>query len=98
MDRDRLSTELLTLERKLRMLLKEYKILKSDHEKLKAENLDLKLLVGEKDKRLNDFHNKIKISTIVDSISTGDQEASEVKKKIDNYIREIDKCMEYLHK
>ena len=59
---------------------------------------ELKNLLDLKEQQILDFQNKIKISTIVDSISVGESEATEVKNKIDDYIKEIDKCINQLSK
>lgn len=65
---------------------------------LKNKNEELKNLLNSKEQQIQDFQNKIKISTIVDSISVGDSEATEVKIKIDDYIKEIDNCINQLSK
>ena len=97
MKRDRLNSELQALERKIRFLLKEYNTLKKEIEETKEENLSLKNIISLKEKQLSDFQNKINISTIVDSITTGESEVSEVKEKLNEYIKEIDKCIRYLN-
>ena len=71
---------------------------KKNNEDLKNQNMELKSLLNSKEQQILDFQNKIKISTIVDSISVGDSEATEVKNKIDDYIKEIDKCINQLSK
>lgn len=98
MKRDRLNTELQNLERKIRFLLNEYHELQKEHDSLKEENQGLKEIISSKDKQLLDFQNKLNITTIVDSIETGESEASEVKNKLNEYIKEIDKCIQYLNK
>ena len=98
MKRDRLNNELQTLERKIRLLMTEYNQEKKNSEDLKNQILELKSLLSAKEQQILDFQNKIKISTIVDRISVGDSEATEVKSKIDDYIKEIDKCINQLSK
>lgn len=98
MKRDRLNTELQNLERKIRFLLNEYHSLQKEHESLKEENHSLKETIASKDKQLLDFQNRLNITTIVDSIETGESEVSEVKNKLSEYIKEIDKCIQYLNK
>ncbi len=71
---------------------------KKFNEDLKTQNAELKGLLRSKEEQISDFQNKIKISTIVDSISVGESEATEVKDKIDDYIKEIDKCINQLSK
>ena len=98
MKRDRLNNELQTLERKIRLLITQYSQEKKNAEDLKIQNQELQDLLTAKDQQISDFQNKIKISTIVDSISVGNSEATEVKSKIDDYIKEIDKCINQLSK
>jgi hypothetical protein len=98
MKRDRLNTELQALERKIRLLLSQHLGVKKQLENLQHENLELRALIGQKERQMEDFKNKIKISTIVDSISVEDEEASEVRNKIDEYIKEIDRCIHQLAK
>ena len=98
MKRDRLNNELNTLERKIRLLMTQYTQEKKNSEDLEIQNQELKKLLTAKDQQISDFQNKIKISTIVDSISVGESEAAEVKNKIDDYIKEIDKCINQLSK
>jgi chromosome segregation ATPase len=98
MKRDRLNNELQTLERKIRLLLTQYTQEKKEKEELRNKYAELKSLLDTKEQQIQDFQNKIKISTIVDSISVGDSEAAEVKIKIDDYIKEIDKCINQLSK
>ena len=98
MKRDRLNNELQTLERKIRLLITQYTQEKKNSEDLKYQNQELKELLTAKEQQISDFQNKIKISTIVDSISVGETEATEVKNKIDDYIKEIDKCINQLSK
>ena len=98
MKRDRLNNELQTLERKIRLLLTQYSQEKKSNDDLINKNVELKNLLDSKEQQIRDFQNKIKISTIVDSISVGESEATEVKIKIDDYIKEIDKCINQLSK
>ncbi|MGF1636086.1 MAG: hypothetical protein ACFCUU_03365 [Cyclobacteriaceae bacterium] len=97
MKRDRLNTELQALERRIRMLLSELNSLNNDLSSLKNENLELRSVINAKDAQIADFQNKNNISTIVDGISTGDVQVSEVKEKLNDYIKEIDKCIKYLN-
>ncbi len=98
MKRDRLNNELQALERKIRLLITQYSQEKKTNENLTIQNIELKSLLNSKEQQIQDFQNQIKISTIVDSISVGDSEATEVKNKIDDYIKEIDSCINQLSK
>ena len=96
MEQDILKTNLAGLERKLLVLINEHKSLKEEIKTLKTENQELKSGVKSRDEQLFNFKNQIKISKIVDNINPEDGSVSELKKKVDDYIREIDKCIAHL--
>lgn len=96
MDQELLKTNLQGLERKILVLVNEHKSLKEEIKALKTENQELKSNLKSRDEQLFNFKNQIKISKIVDNLSPEDGNASELKKKVDDYIREIDKCIAFL--
>jgi hypothetical protein len=96
MDQELLKTNLSGLERKILVLVSEHKNLKEELKGLKRENLELKTAVRVRDEQIAGFHNQLKITKIVDSIDPEDGSVSELKKKVDDYIREIDKCIAHL--
>jgi len=96
MDQELLKTNLNGLERKILVLVTEHKNLKEELKGLKRENQELKEAVRARDEQIAGFHNQLKITKIVDSINPEDGSASELKKKVDDYIREIDKCIAHL--
>jgi hypothetical protein len=96
MDQELLKTNLNGLERKILVLVNEHKNVKDELKGLKRENQELKEAVRARDEQIAGFHNQLKITKIVDSINPEDGSASELKKKVDDYIREIDKCIAHL--
>jgi uncharacterized coiled-coil DUF342 family protein len=96
MDQELLKTNLNGLERKILVLVNEHKNLKDELKGLKRENQELKEAVRARDEQITGFHNQLKITKIVDSINPEDGNAPELKKKVDDYIREIDKCIAHL--
>ena len=96
MDQELLKTNLTGLERKILVLVNEHKTVKDELKGLKRENQELKEAVRARDEQIAGFHNQLKITKIVDSINPEDGSASELKKKVDDYIREIDKCIAHL--
>jgi hypothetical protein len=96
MDQELLKSNLNGLERKLQVLIGEHKGLKDELTSLKIENQELKSAVKVRDEQLFNFKNQIKITKIVDHINPEDGSSSELKRKVDEYIREIDKCIAYL--
>jgi regulator of replication initiation timing len=96
MDQEALKTNLNGLERKILVLLSEHKATKDEVKRLKLENYELKTDLSRRDDQLHNFKNQIKITKIVDHINPEDGSVSELKRKVDEYIREIDKCIAHL--
>ena len=96
MDQELLKTNLSGLERKILVLVNEHKNLKEEVKTLKKENQEQKAALRIRDEQISGFHNQLKITRIVDSLSPEDGSVSELKKKVDDYIREIDKCIAHL--
>ena len=78
------------------MLVGEHKSLKEQVQLLKQENQELKSGLRSRDEQLLNFKNQIKISKIVDNLNPEDGSSSELKKKVEEYIREVDRCIAYL--
>lgn len=96
MDQELLKTNLAGLERKILVLVSEHKNLKDQIRRLEAENVDLKAAIKARDEQIIGFHNQLKITKIVDNLHPEDGSVLELKKKVDEYIREIDKCIAHL--
>jgi regulator of replication initiation timing len=96
MDQEALKTSLNGLERKILVLLNEHKALKEELKGLKLENHELRTDLKKRDDQLSHFKNQIKITKIADHINPEDGSVSELKRKVDEYIREIDKCIAHL--
>jgi len=96
MDQEALKANLNGLERKILVLLNEHKMLKDELKGAKLENHELKTSLKSRDEQLSNFRNQIKITKIVDYINPEDGSVSELRRKVDEYIREVDKCIAYL--
>ncbi len=96
MDQEALKANLNGLERKILVLLGEHKTLKDELRGMNLENHELKASLKTREEQLSNFKNQIKITKIVDHINPEDGSASELKRKVDEYIREVDKCIAYL--
>jgi hypothetical protein len=96
MDQEVLKSNLSGLERKLLVLLNDHKNLKEEVKALKQENQELKSAVKVREEQISGFHNQLKITKIVDNLHPEDGSVSDLKKKVDEYIREIDKCIAHL--
>jgi chromosome segregation ATPase len=96
MDQEALKANLNGLERKIMMLLNDQKALKDEIRTIKLENHELRTDLRKRDEQLANFKNQIKITKIVDYINPEDESISELKRKVDEYIREIDKCIAHV--
>ena len=96
MEQEFLNTSLNGLERKMVVLLNDHKSLKHEVTTLKSENSELKQFLRQRDDQLEGFRNQIKITKIVDNIHPEDGSVSDLRKTVDDYIREIDKCIAHL--
>ena len=96
MDQESLKANLGGLERKIMMLLNDQKSLKDEIRTIKLENHELRTDLRKRDEQMSNFKNQIKITKIVDYINPEDESISELKRKVDEYIREIDKCIAHV--
>jgi hypothetical protein len=96
MDQELLKSNLSGLERKILVLISEHKTIKEELKAVKTENHELKAAVRKRDEQISSFHNQLKITKIVDNLHPENGSVSELKKKVDDYIREIDKCIAHL--
>ena len=96
MEKDQFIKELTLLERKIKLFINEHQSVQEELRILKGENDNLKASLKRKEQQIGDFQNQNKISTIVDNIATGGEEAAELKQYINEYIKEIDKCIAQL--
>src|SRR3954463_14972743 len=96
MNNEGILSKLEALEGKLQMLTKEYNALKTEFRAVREENKQLKALKERQNEDLKNFQNQDKISKIVSSIAEDTQKSTELKLKINEYIKEIDKCIAHL--
>ncbi len=98
MEQNGLKAQLTSLERKMKLLINDYQQAKKEVEQLQSENNSLKSAAQEKEEQINSFQNTIKIGKIVGSIDAEESSSSDLKNRVDEYIREIDKCIAHLNK
>ena len=85
------------IEIKLNNLLSSYKKVKSINSNLKEENANLLLEIEQKNIEINTLKDKIKIISISKSVDVSKGDIRQTKLKINEYIREIDKCIAQLN-
>jgi len=96
MQKNQLNTALQSLERRLILLITKHKNLTGETEILKSQNQELKQLLKAKEDQIENFNNKDKISKLVDSMVASGNNTTELKQVINEYIKEIDKCIVHL--
>ncbi len=85
------------IEKKLSNLLSSYENLKDKNLKLKLENDKLISKIEDNNKIINSLNDKIKIMSISKSVDVSKNDIKQTKLKINEYIREIDKCIAQLN-
>ena len=96
MDKQLLIGKIENLEVRIKHLLIGYKELKEELKNSKEQIKSLKEVIGNQNEELKNFQNQLKISRIVSSMAESTRNSSELKLKINEYIKEIDKCIAHL--
>ena len=86
-----------TIRSKVNKLVGALQSLESENEKLKAKQAELANTIDQQNKLIDELNDKNKSVFIADSINKTEG-SSNVKKRIDEMVREIDKCIELLNK
>lgn len=86
-----------TVKHKLLTLIKRYELVQEEMRLVKEENRELVELIQRKDGLISDFQNREKINKIANSVTEeGAERTTELKKKINEYIKEIDRCIAHI--
>ena len=96
MSDENLKQELSTLERKVKLLISEHQKLKDELVNSQRENEQLRSQLNVKQGELSNFQNKFKISKLVGNMVFDTEDTKELKVVLDEYIKEIDKCIAHL--
>lgn len=80
---------------KLQLLLKQYNRLQKENERLKEELLESRNKETETSHRMQELQQQISILKVASGDMT-EKDKKEFEKKINQYIREIDKCISFL--
>ncbi|MDN3669963.1 hypothetical protein QWY93_11560 [Echinicola jeungdonensis] len=88
--------ELQKLERLSAQVTRKLHHLQEENQSLKEELEKKEQLLEEKEASLDYFKNQIKISKIVNNLPVENVDSAELRNRINNYIKEIDKIITYL--
>ena len=91
-----LNTHIIHLHEKLQLLIRAYKQLQKENGKLQKEIAVLQS--DQKDKNIQLAHLEQKVAAVqLTGGSQNEAEKAQLQKKIDTYLKEIDKCLALLH-
>jgi len=83
------------INEKLQQLLKQYRVSQKETEKLKKELADIKSLQNEKIRQMEELEQKVAIlKTATNNLNEADKK--DLEKRLNQYIREIDRCIAML--
>lgn len=92
-----IENQILSIEKKLVKLVDQQDNLKQTNVSLRQENEDLKALVSKQTEQISELENKIKMLKIAKSLEQTGEGNTEVKRKITEFVKEIDKCIALLN-
>ncbi len=84
------------LEQQVARLIAHYQASQKSLDEARYVIKHLQSVIDEKDTEIKNFQNRDNISKIVNTIAAESADTTELKLKINEYIREIDKCIAYL--
>ena len=84
------------LEKRVGQLIKAYELEKAKSAQLLDTNKSLEQEIEALKGKISDFQNQDKIAKIVSSTTVEKDESVELKNKLDEYIKEIDRCIAHL--
>lgn len=91
-----LRSALATLERKVVLLVSQNQKLKQENEAYQEELREMKAKLSDQEDRLANFQNKDKITKIVNGMVTSESDPEQLGIMLDEYIKEVDKCIAQL--
>ncbi len=86
------------IDLKINKLINLYNQTKIDNLNLQKNNEMLKVLLEKKENNLKELEEKIKLMNISKSVDSSQGDVKATRLKINEYVREIDKCIALLNK
>jgi TolA-binding protein len=96
MPKEKQVQQLQHIEDKLRKLIQRHTEVQQRLMRAQEQVKQLEGLLDERDEQIKNFQNQENIVKIVDAIAGNAANSTELKLKLNEYIREIDKCIAYL--
>jgi chromosome segregation ATPase len=88
--------QLSRIEHKLTRLITRYNEAQQALAQAHQEIRELEQVIQKRDEEIKNFQNRDNIAKIVNTLAADGANATELKLKINEYIKEIDKCIAYL--
>jgi hypothetical protein len=85
------------LEQKIRQLAEDHHKIKSDNDILTQKAVSQQLIIDEQKTEIENLQKQVQALKIAKSVESG-QDTTKVKEKIQDLVREIDRCIELLNK
>jgi HAMP domain-containing protein len=86
------------IELKVGKLIEKYDQINAEKLDLQRNNNTLNVRLQEKESQIVDLQDKVKLMNISKSVDTSKEEVKSTRLKINEYVREIDKCIALLNK
>ena len=86
------------IEKKIVLLIEKYNSVRDEKIILEKKNNELFVELEQKAKQIKILEDKIKIMKISKSVDSSSEDVYKTKHKINEYVREIDKCLVLLSK
>ena len=86
------------IEKKIALLIENYNSVRDEKIILEKKNNELFVELEQKAKQIKILEDKIKIMKISKSVDSSSEDVYKTKHKINEYVREIDKCLVLLSK
>jgi C4-dicarboxylate-specific signal transduction histidine kinase len=96
-DKNSLNHRLIELKKRLEVLISEHSDLRTSNEELKGEIRRLRNLSDIQKNTIKDLEEKNKLSKIASVIVSETDDSKLLKLKINEYLRDIDKCIKMLN-
>ncbi|WP_268123310.1 hypothetical protein [Roseivirga pacifica] len=91
-----IESKLQDLQKNLQKLITTYTAQTALVDQLKSDNQNLKAEVEELRAKVTDFQNQYKMAKLVKNTSVEKEESIELKHRLNEYIKEIDRCIAHL--
>ena len=86
------------IEIKLAKLITKFKQIKLENSNLHRDNDALNAKIKDQEKKIFDLQDKVKLMNITKSVDRNQEDVKSTRLKINEYVREIDKCIALLNK